>query len=101
MDYQNNAAITNLFITANRDARMGTVYDQYLAQWRAHGGQLFVHFNNVSPYGQYGSWGLLEYLDQTGSPKFNSAMNFIINNPCWWSGCASASFRIYLPLATR
>lgn len=66
---ENNDAITALFTAANRDARMGAAYSAYLAQWQARGGGLFVHFNSCSTYSKYGSWGAVERLDQTGTPK--------------------------------
>lgn len=99
-----NTAMTNLFISANRDARMGTAYAQYLARWKTQGGTLFNHYNNVyTPYGVSGSWGALEYLDQTSSPKYDALMQFIAANPCWWNNCSSANttFGVYLPLVTR
>lgn len=68
----NNSAISSLLMAANRDARMKTVYTQYLNGWRSRGGQAFVHFLNVHPYSKWGSWGALEYLDQTNSPKYDA-----------------------------
>jgi hypothetical protein len=83
---ENNAAITHLFTSANRDARMGELYTQYLNQWKALGGQLFVHHTNIGVYNNVGSFGALEYLDQAGSPKYDALLSFIQNNPCWWPG---------------
>lgn len=68
----NNPSITALFIAANRDARMKTAYTQYLNGWRSRGGHAFVHFLNVHLSSKWGSWGALEYLDQTSSPKFDA-----------------------------
>lgn len=86
---ENNAAITNLFIAANRDARMGAAYAQYLAAWKANGGELFVHFNLTFNYGRFGSWGALESLTQSPDPpKQQAIVDFVAANPCWWAGCA-------------
>lgn len=101
VDYQNNTALTNLFVSANRDPRMGAVYDRFLAGWRARGGQMFVHFNNTGVYGAYGSFGATEYLDQGSTPKFDALMRFISGNPCWWNGCAGTTSRLYLPSIMR
>lgn len=84
---ENNDAITSLFTSANRDARMGTAYTQHLNFWKSAGGELFMHFTASSGYGKFGSWGAVEYLDQTSTPKHNALMQFIDNNPCWWADC--------------
>ncbi|HVF33791.1 MAG TPA: hypothetical protein VND91_00535, partial [Candidatus Saccharimonadia bacterium] len=85
---ENNDAITNLFIAANRDARMGAAYAKYLASWRASGGELFVHFTLTFNYGRFGSWGALESLTQSPNPpKQQAILDFGAANPCWWPGC--------------
>lgn len=66
-------AIQNLYMAANRDARMGDMYDDYLRTWIAEGGELFVHFAGLQRNsGQYGSWGAKEYAGQpdTSAPKY-------------------------------
>jgi hypothetical protein len=91
--YSNGSAMVNLFAAANRDPRMGTAYTAYLNQWKANGGQLFMHLQDTSPYTQYGEWGALESFMQTtiplssAPPKWQALENFITNNACWWSGC--------------
>lgn len=84
---ENNTAIEALFTGANRDARMGPVYTTYLDNWRTNGGELFLHFTASSLYGKFGSWGAVEFLDQTNTPKHMALMNYISAHPCWWSGC--------------
>lgn len=74
---ENNEAIMNLFIAANRDRRMGLIYRQYLTEWFNLGGDLLVHFNDVSTPGKWGSWGALESIYQTGSPKYDAIMESI------------------------
>ncbi len=65
----NEERITTLFTAANRDARMAVAYRQYLAGWSIRGGGLFMHFNDISPYSRYGSWGAFEEIGQTHTPK--------------------------------
>jgi len=89
VDYANNAALTNLYITANRDARMGAATASYLQQWKAAGGNLLTYFSDISAFSKYGSWGALENVMLTNSPKYDALTNFITANPCWWSGCSS------------
>ena len=84
---QMNPALTQLFTTANRDARMGELYTQYLTQWQALGGQLFMHHTNTRRYTQSGSFGALEYADQATSPKYTALTQFIQQHPCWWPDC--------------
>lgn len=86
---QNNAAVTALFIAANRDPRMGDLYRRYLDLWRAYG-RLFVHFLDVERSSRDGSWGALEYVDQGSAPKYDALLGFVADNPCWWSGCGAA-----------
>jgi hypothetical protein len=81
-------ALTQLFTTANRDARMGDLYREYLNQWKALGGTLFLHHTNTRRYDETGSYGALEYADQVTTPKYTVLLRFILRNPCWWDGCA-------------
>ena len=83
---ENNAAINMLFDSANRDARMGDIYVQYLNVWKASGGTMMVNFVNCGGIGKWGRWGALEYLQQprASAPKFNALQNFIEQTTAWW-----------------
>jgi hypothetical protein len=76
----NNETITNLFIAANRDPRMSEAYNTLFNNWKNSGGSVFMYFNYVSPYGKWGSWGLLENIDDETSPKYQAVKNIIKNN---------------------
>jgi chitodextrinase len=84
---ESNAALNALFDSFNRDPRIGQLYLDYLADWKSVGGELFVHFNDVSRYTQWGRWGALEYVAQprSESPKFDALQTFIEQNPVWWT----------------
>ena len=85
---ENIAAVANLFVAANRDARMRDAYDTYLQSWKDAGGELFVHFNLSFGYGKFGSWGVLEALGQTPRPpKAEAIDDFNAANACWWADC--------------
>ena len=71
------SALTNLYMTANRDSRMGTAYSTYLSQMASTGIVLLNHYNSVRSYSQYGSWGTLENVLQTSSPKYDALVSFI------------------------
>lgn len=74
---EDNVALTDLLIAANRDPRMGTAYTSYLeSSWAAAGGELFVHFNDASSYSKFGSWGAVERLDQPSTPKHDALKAF-------------------------
>ncbi|WP_413159940.1 calcium-binding protein [Capilliphycus salinus ALCB114379] len=66
----NNEAIADLFITANRDPRMGEIYTEYFEKWFELGGGLFAHFSDVGTATRWGSWGARESIYQESSPKF-------------------------------
>jgi len=89
-------ALNNLYMAANRDARMGQAYMRYFQQWKDAGGQLFIYFNDVGAESKYGSWGALESIMQTATPlgrappKWQAIQRFISENPCWWPGCSGA-----------
>jgi hypothetical protein len=73
----NNPKIIGLFVAANRNARIGPLYDRLFGDWRSAGGDLFFNFSNVGQYGRYGSWGVLETMQQQSSPKFDALMRYI------------------------
>jgi hypothetical protein len=68
----NNAVLTDLFTSANRDPRLGITYSLYLSGWQSRGGELFMHFSDISEYSKFGSWGALEGVHHTSSPKFDA-----------------------------
>lgn len=74
--------IDNLFANANRDPRMGQFYTEYLQAWSEAGGDLFMNFIDISTPGRHGSWGALEYVEQTTSPKYDALLAYLSgNNP--------------------
>jgi len=85
---QDNVAVANLFVAANRDQQMMDVYNTYLNSWRTNGGEMFMHFTLTFRAGKYGSWGALESLTPTQRPPKAAAIDaFNAANPCWWTGC--------------
>jgi hypothetical protein len=83
---QDNDALTHLFHAFNRDPRIKQLYLDYLSLWKQAGGQLFVHYSDVSKWNKFGSWGALEYVAQPrgAAPKFDALQTFIEQNPVWW-----------------
>jgi hypothetical protein len=99
-----NTPLTNLYIAANRDPRMGAAYTTYYQSWKTNGGQLMMVFSDVSSYTQYGEWGALESVMQTTTPlnaappKWQAIQNFISTNSCWWSDCAGTVVPLVTPM---
>jgi len=75
---ENNQALTDLFIAANRHPRMGQIYLDYLHAWQTLGGGTFVAYNDVGQPGKWGSWGALESItqDPAQAPKFQALRTF-------------------------
>ena len=86
-DLVDDPVLEQLFIGANRDARMGTLYQAYLEGWKQRGGDIMCMFLSVEHPTRFGSWGSKEYQNQEGAPKFSAIMRFLDENPCWWDGC--------------
>ncbi len=79
---ENNEALTRLLQAANRHARMAECYRAYLDGWKAAGGgDLCCLFSSVGQFSKWGSWGLLEFADETGSPKFDAVIQWNRANP--------------------
>ena len=72
---QENETIGDLLIAANRDPRMGEIYQEYFNRLHELGVDLSLNYTDVSRYNKYGSWGLLENVGQTDSPKYNAIKN--------------------------
>ena len=73
---QQNQAISDLFISANRDPRMGEIYQDYFTTVRELGVDTLINHTDISRYNKYGSWGSLEEIAQSGSPKYNALKSF-------------------------
>ncbi len=84
-----NSTCNSIFDGVNADARMGTLYGDYLTAWKQNG-DVFTHFYNAGRWGPFGRWGALEFQDQSpaSSPKYTALTQFTANNDCWWPDCA-------------
>ena len=84
------AVNTNLFLAANRDPRMGQMYRDHLADWRNAGGNVYVLFESIGRWGNYGAFPLKEYQTQTteSAVKWKAVQDDMLAHPCWWFACA-------------
>ncbi|MBD2089495.1 cellulose-binding protein [Microcoleus sp. FACHB-1515] len=72
-----NEKLTNFFIALNGDRRMGELYSQLLQGWKASGGTLFMNFSDFGRRSRWGSWGVLEHVEQAHSPRYDALMQFL------------------------
>lgn len=95
--HKNDSTVVKLLIAANRDPRMYAAYMKYLGAWKAAGGTLFMHYNDIGGGSQYGEWGALESLLQTvtppnaAPPKWRALQDFAAATACWWPNCGAAN----------
>ncbi|MEM9073708.1 MAG: hypothetical protein AAGE52_34780 [Myxococcota bacterium] len=78
--HNHEEAVMNLFLAANRDPRMESVYTQYLHAWRdLTDDALFVHYASPSVWNQYGAWGSKERQGQAlaQAPKHRALLRFV------------------------
>lgn len=76
-----------LFFAANRDSRMGDLYQSLFKQWREMGADLFIAFSSPRACNSSGCWGLKEHIRQSvdDAPKLKASLAFIEDNPKWWN----------------
>ena len=103
--YLNGSPQVNLFVAINENPGIIPVYAAYFAAWKAAGGTLFMEYNDIGPYGQYGEWGALQSVMQTVSPltsappRWQALQAFISGTPCWWPNCSSVPTAAAVPMA--
>jgi len=75
----NDNTLTNILITANRDARMYDRYIEYLNMLQAEGVDTSYLWLYVGKFSKWGSWGACEYQDQPieQAPKYRAMVNWI------------------------
>ena len=82
----NDERLTELYIAANRDPRMGQQLKWHMDAWRKAGGRHFAIYTSPGEFSKHGSWGLKEYLTQPRSqaPKYDALIRWKEENPKWW-----------------
>lgn len=73
---ENSDRLTELFIAANRDARMGALYRRHLGVWQEEGGDLYALFASMGGPSKWGSWGLLEF-EGDRRPKWEAVQDLL------------------------
>jgi hypothetical protein len=80
---RDDAALADLYIAANRDARMGSLYTGYLDGLRDAGADVACLYASHYPPQKYGVWGLREYVGQpdADAPKAAAVRDWMARNP--------------------
>lgn len=73
----NSEKLTEFFIELNRRPEMQRLYSQMLETWKQANGTLFMNFADIGQASKWGSWGVLEYVGQESSPKYDALMEFV------------------------
>ncbi|MFN7023921.1 MAG: hypothetical protein ACK4QP_05260 [Pseudorhizobium sp.] len=73
---ENDDRLTQLFVAANRDSRMGHLYKRHLRVWQQEGGDLYALFASMGEPSKWGSWGLLEY-EGDRRPKWEAVQDML------------------------
>lgn len=68
---QNNQKITDLYLAAAADPRMGVAYTTLLSAWKQNVGDLFMHFSHLGQWTKFGSWGARRTMEDT-TPKYEA-----------------------------
>ncbi len=70
--------LNNIMISANKSERMGEIYEKYFKAWEDIGGAAMCHFSSVGGWSKWGSWGLIQYADETtkDSPKYRATLEW-------------------------
>jgi hypothetical protein len=76
---ENDDTLTGILNGANRDQRMYNRYMEYQNMLRASGVDMFGNFSFVGAFSKWGSWGVLEYMNQPidSAPKYRALLNWI------------------------
>jgi hypothetical protein len=71
---ENNHALEQHLIAANRHPKMAMLYRQQVSHWFKEGGGAFLPYSFVGQPSKWGSWGVLEYQDQPvqQAPKYRA-----------------------------
>lgn len=70
------AKLSQTMHAANRDPRMGAMYDRYFETWAQAGGGVFAVFSSIGGWSNHGAWGLMEYYDSKPAeyPKYTAVV---------------------------
>jgi hypothetical protein len=71
-----NTPYENFYYAAMRDNRMGSAYTAYYNGLRTSTTGLINVFSNILQFSAFGTWGVLEGINSTTSPRYEASKNF-------------------------
>jgi hypothetical protein len=77
-----NQQYTDFLVNVQRRPEMREIYTANLQAFRNAGGKLFMNFGLIRDPGKWGSWGVLENVNQTTTPRYRALSDWsVTNNP--------------------
>ncbi|NET56390.1 MAG: hypothetical protein F6K47_09525 [Symploca sp. SIO2E6] len=76
---KNNEKLTKFFIELHRQPGFYDRYMEMLNAWQDEAGTrtLLMNFSDIGKPSKWGSWGVLEHVDQESSPRYDALIDFI------------------------
>jgi hypothetical protein len=80
---QTSVVVVNKLIAVNREPGMYGLFQDLLAVWEAAGGRAFLPYSFTGQYTKWGSWGVLEHLDQplANAHKYRALADYAAAQP--------------------
>jgi len=75
-----NQQYTDFLINVQRRPEMQQLYTENLNAFRSAGGTLFMSFGLIYDPGKWGSWGVLESINQPDSPRYRALVEWSMAN---------------------
>ncbi|WP_057792965.1 Ig-like domain-containing protein [Roseovarius atlanticus] len=88
---QQTQILTEFFTDYVRGPEMAALYQQLWDGWTEVSDGAFMQFVDVSPASQWGSWGLLDSLDDT-NPRADYIFDQMQNASNWWGADPNAAY---------
>jgi hypothetical protein len=76
-EQHNDASFVDLLTQANRDPRMGEMYEKLLTKWYANGGKTIAFFNDIGRPTKWGAWGLQETYNDVNATKYRAVNDYL------------------------
>ena len=84
---QGDDSFVRFHLNFNRSDYMYKLTMNNFENWKASGGALFMYYNDLFPPSKWGSWGSMDHLLDTDSPKARAIHEFSAGKDCWWTEC--------------
>jgi len=84
--YENDPDIIRFLRTINRRPEIYDIYLKNFENWKNSGGELFMHYVEVSLPSRSGNFGAMEHLLDFEAPKYKALIKFN-KSLCWWENC--------------